>query len=202
MIVGGAFTNDVGITNRLAPKQPCTELQESCLKIPNGNDKEGVELPDNLLQLVINFNRDLAPLKRRNSQDPEVIAGRELFYQTGCNQCHNPRFVTQKSEVAPHLSEQVIWPYSDLLLHDMGPELADNRPDYLASGSEWRTPPLWGLGLLQQVNGSKVFLHDGRARTIEEAILWHGGEASRAQSYFVQLTRSERDSLISFVNSL
>lgn len=202
MIVGGAFTNDVGITNRLAPKQPCTELQESCLKIPNGNDKEGVELPDNLLQLVINFNRDLAPLKRRNSQDPEVIAGRELFYQTGCNQCHNPRFVTQKSEDAPHLSEQVIWPYSDLLLHDMGPELADNRPDYLASGSEWRTPPLWGLGLLQQVNGSKVFLHDGRARTIEEAILWHGGEASRAQSYFVQLIRSERDSLISFVNSL
>jgi len=202
MIVGGAFTNDIGITNSLAPKQPCTDLQAACLKIPNGNDKEGVELPDNLLELVINFNRDLAPVKRRNSQNESVMAGRELFYQAGCNQCHNPRFVTQKSDDAPHLSAQVIWPYSDLLLHDMGPELADGRPDYLATGNEWRTAPLWGVGLLESINGSKVFLHDGRARSIEEAVLWHGGEAEQAKKYFVQLTQSDRDSLIRFVNSL
>lgn len=202
IVVGGAFTHDMGITNALAPNQPCTDLQTACLKIPHGNDEQGVELPDHLLELVINFNRDLAPVKRRNSQDPSVMAGRESFYQAGCNQCHTPRFVTQKSDTAPHLSEQVIWPYSDLLLHDMGPELADGRPDYLATGSEWRTAPLWGVGLLHRVNGSKVFLHDGRAQSIEEAILWHGGEASQAKNYFVQLKKSDRDDLINFVNSL
>ena len=207
MIVAGAFTNDLGITNSLAPNQPCTDLQPSCLNIPNGNDKvDGhkvpVELPDPLLELVVNFNRDLAPVERRNSKDKDVLAGRELFYQTGCNQCHNPRFVTQKSESAPHLSEQIIWPYSDFLLHDMGPDLADGRPDFLATGNEWRTPPLWGVGLLSQVNGMATLLHDGRARTVEEAILWHGGEAESAKSRFVSLEKEDRERLIKFVNSL
>ena len=207
MIVAGAFTNDLGITNSLAPNQPCTDLQPSCLNIPNGNDKvDGhkvpVELPDPLLKLVVNFNRDLAPVERRNSKDKDVLAGRELFYQTGCNQCHNPRFVTQKSESAPHLSEQIIWPYSDFLLHDMGPDLADGRPDFLATGNEWRTPPLWGVGLLSQVNGMATLLHDGRARTVEEAILWHGGEAESAKSRFVSLEKEDRERLIKFVNSL
>ena len=202
MIVGGAFTNDLGITNSLAPNQPCTDLQPSCLHIPNGNDEEGIELPDHLLQLVINFNRDLAPVQRRNSQNDNILAGRELFYQSGCNQCHNPRFVTQKSEQAAHLSEQVIWPYSDFLLHDMGPELADGRPDFLATGDEWRTAPLWGIGLLKKVNGSTVLLHDGRARSVEEAILWHGGEAELAKNRFIQLPKKEREALINFVNSL
>ena len=207
MIVAGAFTNDLGITNSLAPNQPCTDLQPSCLNIPNGNDKvDGhkvpVELPDPLLELVVNFNRDLAPVERRNSKDKDVLAGRELFYQTGCNQCHNPRFVTQKSEQTPHLSEQIIWPYSDFLLHDMGPDLADGRPDFLATGNEWRTPPLWGVGLLSQVNGMATLLHDGRARTVEEAILWHGGEAESAKSRFVSLEKEDRERLIKFVNSL
>ncbi len=207
MIVAGAFTNDLGITNSLAPNQPCTDLQPTCLNIPNGNDKVdghkvAVELPDPLLKLVVNFNRDLAPVERRNSKDKDVLAGRELFYQTGCNQCHNPRFVTQKSESAPHLSEQIIWPYSDFLLHDMGPDLADGRPDFLATGNEWRTPPLWGVGLLSQVNGMATLLHDGRARTVEEAILWHGGEAESAKSRFVSLEKEDRARLIKFVNSL
>ena len=152
--------------------------------------------------MVINFNRDLAPVQRRNSQDKEVLAGRELFYISGCNQCHNPRFVTQKSEQAPHLSEQVIWPYSDFLLHDMGQELADGRPDFLATGTEWRTPPLWGVGLLSDVNGMATLLHDGRARTVEEAILWHGGEAELAKSRFVNMDVKDRDRLTKFVNSL
>jgi len=202
MIVGGAFANDLGISNSLAPNQPCTALQLTCLKIPNGNDEENVELPDHLLKLVINFNRDLAPPLRRNSLDKNVLAGRELFYTSGCNQCHNPRFETQRSDEATHLSEQVIWPYSDFLLHDMGPHLADGRPDFLASGDEWRTAPLWGIGLLSQVNGSTVLLHDGRARSVEEAILWHGGEAGSAKTRFINLKKSDRINLIKFVNSL
>jgi CxxC motif-containing protein (DUF1111 family) len=202
MIVAGAFANDLGISNSLAPNQPCTRLQPSCLKIPNGNDEAAVELPDHLLTLVIDFNRDLAPVQRRNSLNKNVLAGRELFYNSGCNQCHNPRYVTQKSEQAPHLSEQVIWPYSDFLLHDMGPALADGRPDFLATGNEWRTSPLWGIGLLSQVNGSSVLLHDGRARSVEEAILWHGGEAELAKSRFIELNKINRNRLIKFVNSL
>jgi CxxC motif-containing protein (DUF1111 family) len=202
MIVAGAFANDLGISNSLAPNQPCTELQPTCLSITDGNDAEGVELPDDLLQLVINFNRDLAPPLRRNSQNKNVLAGRELFYKSGCNQCHNPSFKTQKSTELPHLSEQTIWPYSDFLLHDMGPDLADGRPDFLAAGNEWRTAPLWGIGLLSQVNGSTVLLHDGRARTVEEAILWHGGEAAAARANFITLVKKDRDRLIKFVNSL
>jgi|TARA_B110000196_G_scaffold242444_1_gene210972 CxxC motif-containing protein (DUF1111 family) len=202
MTVAGAFANDIGISNSLFPQQPCTKEQASCLKIQNGNDENNVELSDELLLLVTNFNRSIAPARSRNSQDVQTQKGRELFYQTGCNQCHTPRFVTQKSLDMPHLSEQIIWPYTDLLLHDMGPELADGRTDFLASGNEWRTAPLWGVGLLAQVNGSKALLHDGRAQTIEEAILWHGGEASLVKSRFVQLAKEERETLIKFVNSL
>tara|TARA_B110000046_G_scaffold169513_1_gene188679 strand:- start:2693 stop:4207 length:1515 start_codon:yes stop_codon:yes gene_type:complete len=202
MIVAGAFANDLGINNPLAPNQPCTALQASCSNIANGNDENGFELPADLLQLVVNFNRDLAPVQRRNSHDKNVLAGRELFYQVGCNQCHNPRFTTQKSSVSAHLSEQIIWPYSDFLLHDMGPDLADGRADFLASGNEWRTPPLWGVGLLSQVNGMATLLHDGRARTVEEAILWHGGEAELAKNRFIVLEKQDRERLIAFVNSL
>ena len=202
MIVAGAFTNDLGITNSLEPNQPCTELQPTCLNMPDGNDEEGVELPDHLLKLVVNFNRNLAPVIRRNPGNKNVLAGRELFYQSGCQQCHNPSFTTQKSTEFPHLSEQRIWPYSDFLLHDMGPDLADGRPDFLATGNEWRTPPLWGIGLLAQVNGMATLLHDGRARSVEEAIIWHGGEAELAKNRFVLLDKQDRDRLIQFVNSL
>jgi CxxC motif-containing protein (DUF1111 family) len=204
MIVAGAFKNDIGISNPLFPDQPCTSLQPTCNRIINGNTKEhgNVELSEELLVLTTNFNRDLAPVKRRNSSNSEVKKGRDLFYQTGCNQCHQPRFKTQKSEQAAHLSEQIIWPYTDLLLHDMGPDLADGRPDFLATGNEWRTAPLWGVGLLQQINGSQVLLHDGRARSIEEAVLWHGGEASNTKNRFIQLVKIEREALIKFVNSL
>lgn len=202
MIVAGAFANDIGISNPLEPQQPCTPLQPSCSKISNGNDEDGFELPAELLQLVVNFNRNLAPVKRRHPNNKNVLAGRELFYQSGCYQCHNPSFTTQKSAEFPHLSKQVIWPYSDFLLHDMGPELADGRPDFLATGNEWRTPPLWGIGLLSQVNGMSTLLHDGRARTVEEAILWHSGEAEMAKNRFINLEKQDRDNLVQFVNSL
>jgi len=202
MQVAGAFANDVGISNSLFPNQPCSDQQLTCNAMPTGNDKNGVEISDELLMIVTNFNRNLAPVKRRGFNREIVNKGREYFYQVGCQTCHQPDFKTQTSEDLPHLGEQHIWPYTDLLLHDMGPELADNRPDYQATGSEWRTAPLWGVGLQEQVNGSKAMLHDGRARSIEEAILWHGGEAAIVKSNFIQLNKLQRDELIEFVRSL
>jgi len=202
MIVGSAFANDIGISNPMFPQQPCTPKQVLCVSQRNGNDSQGFELPDNLLRLVMNFNRNLAVPVRRDMDNRDVTAGRSLFYQTGCQQCHQPSYVTGDSQALPHLANQTIWPYTDLLLHDMGPELADGRPDFQASGSEWRTPPLWGVGLLGKVNGAAVYLHDGRARTLEEAVLWHGGEATAARERFTALTAAQRQQLLKFVGSL
>ena len=121
--------------------------------------------------------------------------------KAGCAACHSPRHNTGKHEV-PALSGQVIFPYTDLLLHDMGEGLADGRPDFLADGREWRTPPLWGIGLVDNVNNHTRFLHDGRARSIEEAILWHGGEGAAAKDAFRNYTSEQRDALLRFLNSL
>lgn len=201
-----AFANDIGITNPVFPTQPCTDSQILCQQTPHGNDPsvddgKAVELPESLLKLVVDFTKNLGVPKRRD-EDAEVIKGRKLFYQLGCQQCHTPNFVTQESEEFPHLSGQQIWPYTDLLLHDMGPELADNRPDYQATGSEWRTPPLWGVGLSKSVNGSDHLLHDGRALGVEAAIVWHGGEAETTKQKFVNLSRAKRGALVKFVESL
>ncbi len=202
MTVAGAFANDLGISNPLFPMQPCTNSQTKCQQAASGNDKEGFELTQQQLGLVIDFNRNLAPVKARNLTDSEVLKGRELFYQTGCQNCHQPNFKTAKSTLAPHLSAQTIWPYSDFLLHDLGTDLADHRPDFEANGQEWRTAPLWGVGLQEKVNGSKALLHDGRAQSIEEAILWHGGEALKAKNTFIHLNKSERENLSLFVNAI
>ena len=201
-----AFNGDVGITTPLFPLQPCSDQQPLCLKTPNGNNAEGVELPAELLALVTNFTRNLGVPKRRRLEGlaaAERAQGRTLFYQIGCAACHQPSFITDAGLTDnQHLAEQKIWPYSDLLLHDMGAELADGRPDYLATGSEWRTPPLWGIGLSQQVNGNYFLLHDGRARSVEEAILWHGGEAETVKQKFVYLEKYQRSALLNFVESL
>jgi CxxC motif-containing protein (DUF1111 family) len=202
LTVAGAFANDLGISNPLVQTQPCTHSQKTCLLAANGNDENGVELNQSQLDRVVFFNRNLAPLSARNLDKKEVIKGRSLFYDTGCNQCHNPSFTTGAGQDSPHLSHQVIWPYSDFLLHDMGKELADNRPDFQASGQEWRTPPLWGIGLREAVNGSQSLLHDGRANTIEEAILWHGGEAQASKKSFMELGQTDRENLILFVESI
>ena len=151
---------------------------------------------------MVGFTQNLAVPVRRNADDKWVQQGRSLFYETGCSGCHHPRYVTGRSTKNPHLSEQTIWPYSDFLLHDMGPGLADGRPDFEASGNEWRTPPLWGIGLTKAVNGNANLLHDGRARSVEEAILWHGGEAGPAQQAFIDLPEQQRELLIQFVESL
>lgn len=109
---------------------------------------------------------------------------------------------TAKRPELPALSEQLIHPYTDMLLHDMGEGLADNRPEYLANGREWRTAPLWGIGYTEEVNGHTYFLHDGRARNLMEAVLWHGGEAETAKQNVLALNKKERDALIAFLNSL
>jgi CxxC motif-containing protein (DUF1111 family) len=128
--------------------------------------------------------------------------GEQIFYQVGCAACHTPTVRTGTLAGVPSVTNQVIHPYTDLLLHDMGPDLTDNRPDFQATGREWRTPPLWGVGLVQTVNGHSNFLHDGRARDLMEAVLWHGGEAKKARDAVLDLSSGARAALIRFLESL
>ncbi len=200
--VAGALNGDMGISSSVFPDQPCTDKQTLCNQSIHGNDENGHEISDKLLKLMVDFNMSLGVPERRKPNHPMVLQGRNLFYNTACHSCHQPEYTTRASKEYTHLSQQHIWPYSDLLLHDMGEALTDNRPDYLATGSEWRTSPLWGVGLSEAVNGSKNFLHDGRARSIEEAILWHGGEAEKSKSDFTMLNKEDRSALIAFVKSL
>ncbi|CAN0498386.1 unnamed protein product, partial [Scytosiphon promiscuus] len=177
--------------------------QEFCRKAPDGaSEKSGVEISDQLLDLVTFYASNLAVPKRRQPQDEDVLKGKALFHSIGCASCHKPKFVTKSNPLNPHLEGQVIWPYTDMLLHDMGEGLADHRPEGKANGFEWRTPPLWGVGLTKTVSGHEFLLHDGRARSVEEAILWHGGEGLAAQQASRKLSKAERDWLIKFVKSL
>ena len=148
------------------PRATAPRSEKDCLDAPNGNSPQyqDVELGDDLFKLVAFYSHNLAVPPRRNPADPKVLKGKELFYSIGCASCHKPKFVTGEAPGQPHLSHQLIWPYTDLLLHDMGEGLADNRPEGEASASEWRTAPLWGIGLTETVNGHTLFLHDGRAR--------------------------------------
>ncbi|MEO0864228.1 MAG: di-heme oxidoredictase family protein, partial [Pseudomonadota bacterium] len=125
-----------------------------------------------------------------------------VFYETGCIACHTPKHVTHRLVDQPEQSFQLIWPYTDMLLHDMGPGLADNRPEARANGQEWRTPPLWGIGLTEQVSGHTYFLHDGRARNLLEAVLWHGGEAEAQKQSVITMPPPDRAALIRFLESL
>ena len=186
-----AFRNDIGITSSLFPKQPCSAAQSDCQQLPTGGKPE---IPDNLLASVVFHvaNQPIPP--RRNTDNPQVIQGQQLFGQAGCTACHIPSF--------PSLANQNHQPYSDLLLHDMGEGLADNRPEFAANGREWRTAPLWGVGLTEKINGHTRFLHDGRARNLLEAILWHSGEAQAAKQAVVAMPKIEREALLHFLNSL
>ena len=201
-----AFNGDIGISSTMIPagSGDCTEKQPDCLKAPSGNSPnyQNVEVGDELFNLVEFYSQNLAVPARRKPEDAEVLKVKEIFYRIGCASCHNPKFVTGEVQGQPHLSHQLIWPYTDMLLHDMGEGLADNRPEGAATGSEWRTPPLWGVGLTQTVSGHTLFLHDGRARNVTEAILWHGGEAEAARNKFAELSKADRDALLAFVNSL
>lgn len=199
-----AFSGDMGLSTSLlaAPFGDCTPAQRRCRHAPHGATAEQAEAPDTLLRLVTFYSRNLAVPPARGLDRPEIRRGRTLFHETGCASCHTPSFTTGASTVSPHLAHQRIWPYTDLLLHDMGAGLADHRPEGQADGREWRTPPLWGIGLTRVVSGHTYLLHDGRARNVKEAILWHDGEARRSRETFSRLDKRDRDRLIAFVNAL
>ncbi|WJV24347.1 MULTISPECIES: di-heme oxidoreductase family protein [Pseudomonas] len=198
-----AFSGDMGLTTSLRPFDDCTDAQTACKQAPNGNGPDGEpEVSDNILRLVLFYSRNLGVPARRDVGSPQVLAGKNLFYQAGCQSCHTPRFTTAADAAEPELANQVIRPYSDLLLHDMGEGLADNRSEFQAGGRDWRTPPLWGIGLTQTVSGHTQFLHDGRARNLLEAVLWHGGEARAAQQQVLSFNAEQRAALLAFLNSL
>ncbi|MFN7008987.1 MAG: di-heme oxidoredictase family protein [Allorhizobium sp.] len=201
-----AFKGDLGISTPDAPHHAgdCTAAQEQCLAMPNGVQKRlgDTEAPDPVLDLVTFYSENLAPPARRGIDDATVLKGKSLFYASGCVACHTPKHVTsRKAENKAHRF-QLIWPYSDFLLHDMGEGLADGQAVGDANGREWRTQPLWGIGLTETVNGHTFFLHDGRARNLTEAILWHGGEAQGARDRFATLEPDDRKALIAFLESL
>ena len=201
----GAFSGDLGLSTvfHKSPAGDCTEAQVICLNAPHGNkNDEGVEITNEMLDLVTFYASNLAVPKRRAPSSETVLKGKALFHSIGCASCHQPKFKTGPLPKNKHLENQIIWPYTDLLLHNMGEGLADHRPEGQADGFEWRTPPLWGIGLTQTVSGHEFLLHDGRARNVEEAILWHGGEGSGSSDAYSKLSRSEREWLIEFVRSL
>lgn len=197
-----AAVGDIGLTNVLFPREELTPQQAAAAALPSGADADGVELATTHLDRLVFYTRTLAVPAARDVGDPEVRHGAMLFERLRCSACHVPTLHTGAQPDVPQLSQQTIHPYTDLLLHDMGPGLADGRPDFAASGSEWRTAPLWGIGLVETVNRHTRFLHDGRARSLEEAILWHGGEALAARRGFERLERADRLALLRFIGAL
>ncbi|MBL9148867.1 MAG: c-type cytochrome [Phycisphaerae bacterium] len=197
--VVAALHGDLGITSPARPAEALSALQAESVRAPSGGDPE---VDATKIERLAHYCRTLAVPRRRGADDPEVARGERLFAALGCNACHRTGLVTGDASPIAALRQVTIDPYTDLLLHDMGPDLADGRRDGDASGQEWRTPPLWGIGLLETVNRDARYLHDGRARTLEEAILWHGGEAKRARDAFAALTADERRALVAFLRSL
>ncbi|GAB4227400.1 MAG: di-heme oxidoredictase family protein [Methyloligellaceae bacterium] len=203
--VAEAFSSDMGLSSWLRPALygDCTPVQKACRAAPHGRQQgEEAEVSRQVLDLVTRYSSNLAPPPRRSAGEAEVLAGKAIFAALGCAACHVPSHRTGPHPREPHLSNQRIWPYTDLLLHDMGEGLADGRREGAASGREWRTPPLWGIGLTRQVSGHSFFLHDGRARSLTEAIMWHGGEARAARDAFAALPAEGRRRLLAFLNSL
>jgi CxxC motif-containing protein (DUF1111 family) len=194
-----ALAHDLGLTSSLLARTDCTPQQPRCLDHAEGDPPE---VSDRIRASLLFYSRLLAVPARRQIDEPQVRAGQQLFQQAGCQQCHVAEFITAADAAEPELANQRIRPYSDLLLHDMGEGLADGRAEFLASGREWRTPPLWGIGLTEQVSGGRSFLHDGRARTLLEAIAWHGGEAQAAKDRVLHYDAQQRAALLAFLHSL
>jgi len=210
----GAFNGDMGLTTNLFPTANCTGIQTQCAGAISGvNAGDSVEINDDLLDFVEFYTQHLAVPTRRNIEDANVIAGAELFTQANCHACHTPYFKTSNNSELPALSNQDIFPFTDMLLHDMGEDLSDLQQDgsaapaletseFLASSREWRTPALWGLGLSNVVHAEAGLLHDGRARTPLEAVLWHGGEAQASKDMVLTFTADERAQFDAFLMSL
>jgi len=194
--VATAFNQDMGITTSLLP------VENSFGQPQYDGLKDDPELPDSLLNAVKFYAQTLAVPARRNTTNAIVKRGEQLFILAKCADCHRQTLTTAANMAFPAISNQVIHPYTDMLVHDMGPGLADNRPDYNAGPQDWRTAALWGLGLFTTVNSPGYYLHDGRARTITEAIMWHGGEAAPSQAYFSHLSTADRTAVLAFLNSL
>ncbi|WP_374642490.1 di-heme oxidoredictase family protein [Hydrogenophaga sp.] len=217
----GAFNGDMGITTSVFWREACTEAQKDCLAAPHGGGRrtgrDGLmpsgqatatepEIDDETLGHVIFYTATLAPPARRKPDDPQVLRGQALFHQAQCAVCHRPSYTTGDPPFPQFSTGKVagqrIWPYSDFLLHDMGQDLADGRPDFQANGRQWKTPPLWGIGLFRDVNGHQRLLHDGRANGVLEAVLWHGGEAQSSRDMVRRMSRQDREALVKFVESL
>jgi CxxC motif-containing protein (DUF1111 family) len=196
--VAAAFSGDIGITSSLFPTENCPPGVD-CNSIPNGDSPE---ITDANLNRVALYSSTLAVPGRRNYTEPNVLKGKKIFETINCTSCHIPKMKTGNTHAIVALRNQTIRPFTDLLLHDMGQGLADNAPDFDASGSEWRTQALWGIGLINTVNKHTNLLHDGRARNVTEAILWHGGEAEKAKDSFKELSTIQRNQLLDFINSL
>jgi len=193
--VAGAYVEDMGITSPVFHQ----ESSHGQFTLPFVNN---TDINDSILRSVTRYVQTLAVPARRNLTDPSVIKGKALFAKLKCSGCHIPAITTGVNVAFAEVSNQRIFPYTDLLLHDMGNELGDNRPTYKANGNEWRTAPLWGIGLTQAVNGHTFFMHDGRARSLTEAILWHGGEGAKSKEGFTKLSKAERQDLLNFLGSL
>jgi len=196
--VAAALSGDMGLTSYLFPDEYCPPGID-CSVYPNGGSPE---VPDVTFDRMVLYSRSLSVPVRRNYNEQNVLRGKKIFSDMNCVACHIPKMQTGNDHPLAGMRNQTIRPYTDMLLHDMGDALSDSAPDYLATGNEWRTPALWGIGLIQTVNGHTNLLHDGRARNITEAILWHGGEAQQAKDKFKALTAKDRDDLLAFLNSL
>lgn len=194
-----AFAEDLGITSSRFPDANCPGAQSACRAAPNGGSPE---LNATRLRVTVAYMRLLGVPRRRGGDTTEVLQGKAIFTSVGCASCHRPSFRTRADAAEPELAGQLVWPYSDLLLHDLGERLADRRKEGDAGPREWRTPPLWGLGLVPVVNGARFLLHDGRARDLDEAILWHDGEAAASRIAYEQLSPTAQARLRAFVESL
>tara|TARA_B100000902_G_scaffold324517_1_gene318714 strand:- start:2610 stop:4124 length:1515 start_codon:yes stop_codon:yes gene_type:complete len=201
-----AFANDIGISNPVftSPHGDCTTFQKTCLEKPDGIQMHlgKTEAPDPVMKLISWYSSNLAVPSRRKVNDFNILEGKKLFYNSGCTSCHTPKFVTQKVSMNDPHSFQLIWPYTDMLLHDMGEGLSDQTIEGEYLYTEWRTPPLWGIGLTKKVSGHTFFLHDGRARNLLEAIIWHGGEAEKSKNKVIAMSPVERKYLLAFLESL
>lgn len=200
-----ALLRDIGLSSTVFPfgEGDCQPSQTDCLALPTGDSEhlDGVEVPDTMMDVLSVFTRHIAVPKKRNVNNQQVKAGQRLFHNIGCASCHTPSHKTGHSD-SRALAKQTIWPYTDLLLHDMGAELSDGHTEFLATGRKWRTSPLWGVGLAKKVDASVALLHDGRARSIQEAIVWHGGEAEKAKMAYMALPKPKRQQLLRFIESL
>jgi CxxC motif-containing protein (DUF1111 family) len=210
--IASAFHGDIGATTFMFHEENCPAAQTACLDVPSaakcggqggctGNNFRPEVVPSRLSNITL-YLQTLAVPARRNIDDPAVQRGEKLFAEANCGACHVPELKTGAKPAVAAAADLTLRAYTDLLLHDMGAELADGRPDFKAEGGEWRTAPLWGIGLIPTVNGHSDLLHDARARNVTEAILWHGGEAEKSREAFRAMKKSDREALAKFVESL